>query len=45
MLIYTGCTHVAEPKDHYAGELSPAGGHQVTEAEVVNEQNTLFLAG
>jgi len=45
MLIYTGWTHVAEPKDHYAGDFSTAGSHQVAEVEIVDEQNTLFLKG
>jgi hypothetical protein len=45
MLVYAGWTHVAEPKDHNTGDLSPAGSYEIAEVEIVNQQYTLFLAG
>jgi hypothetical protein len=43
VLVYTGWTHVAEPKDHDAGDLSATSCHQVAEVEIVNLQDTAFL--
>ena len=43
MLVYAGWTHVAEPKDHDAGDLSAASCHQFAEVEIVNQQDTAFL--